>query len=160
EDGERFGIEILDAACPHYRTDTRRKVCARRRCTASFLMYNSHRQFIKSSTEKGGRMVRAAIIIFSACVLTASLLAGQPATVGDPLPVLTAEQLAAFEYGKDEFTQVESVAEGLGPVFNEASCAACHTTPSNGAIGGTNDRFETRFGRIINGTFDPMMEFG
>ena len=64
---------------------------------------------------------------------------------GDPLQGLSASDLARFEAGQDEFTDVETVADGLGPVFNEASCAACHVGP-NGAIGGTNQRLETRFG--------------
>src|SRR5262249_11170358 len=43
-----------------------------------------------------------------------------------------------------------------GPVFNEASCAACHSAP----VGGTNGRAETRFGRVVQGTFDPLAELG
>jgi CxxC motif-containing protein (DUF1111 family) len=54
------------------------------------------------------------------------------------------------------FTNVEGVADGLGPVFNEASCATCHTAP----VGGTAGRLETRFGRTLNGVFDPMTSVG
>jgi CxxC motif-containing protein (DUF1111 family) len=92
-----------------------------------------------------------------AVLLSAAALA---ADFGDPLPGLTAEEVTAFEDGKEDFTEVETVAEGLGPVFNEASCVACHTGP-NGAIGGTNQRLETRFGRYkFDGTFDPLTALG
>src|SRR5262249_55021875 len=72
---------------------------------------------------------------------------------------LTDAQLSDFHDGRTEFQQVETVSDGLGPVFNEASCAACHTGPGT-TVGGTNGRLETRFGRLTNGTFDPMTEFG
>lgn len=79
---------------------------------------------------------------------------------GDPLPGLTAAELARFEAGRAAFIQTEDAAEGLGPVFNEASCAACHAGP-DGAVGGTNQRLETRFGKVdASGNFDPMVANG
>ena len=74
------------------------------------------------------------------------------AALGDALPGLTADQLAAFDAGKDEFEEEEEVDKGLGPVFNEAGCAVCHAGP----VGGTTGRVETRFGRKGNGPFDPL----
>jgi len=64
---------------------------------------------------------------------------------GDPLAGLGAADQARFEAGLVEFSGLETVEEGLGPVFNEAGCIVCHTGP-NGAVGGTNQRLETRFG--------------
>src|SRR2546426_6179170 len=82
------------------------------------------------------------------------------ADFGDPLPGLTAEELAKFEAGKTEFSKAEEPDEGLGPVFNEAACVTCHTGPGT-AVGGTTQRMETRFGRLRDdGTFDPMPELG
>jgi CxxC motif-containing protein (DUF1111 family) len=86
--------------------------------------------------------------------------AGTPtkAAFGDPLPGLTAEELALFEEGKVHFQQEEEIDEGVGPVFNEASCVACHIGP---AVGGTNGRLETRFGRHAkDGGFDPLASEG
>src|SRR4051794_11010496 len=37
---------------------------------------------------------------------------------GDPLPGLSAEQLADFEAGREEFESIETAAGGLGPIFN------------------------------------------
>ena len=94
------------------------------------------------------------------CMGAVLLSAAALADFGDPLPGLSAEEVAAFEDGKADFTEVETVADGLGPVFNEASCVACHTGPK-GAIGGTNQRLETRFGRYkFDGTFDPLAALG
>ena len=80
------------------------------------------------------------------------------AGLGDPLPGLTPAQQGLFNDGRDAFSEVEEVADGLGPVFNDASCAACHTT--TGAIGGNTTRVETRFGTITNNAFNPLANLG
>lgn len=54
---------------------------------------------------------------------------------GDPLPGLTAEELARFEAGKAAFSRVFLAEEGLGPVYNENTCNACHSTPGIGGMG-------------------------
>jgi CxxC motif-containing protein (DUF1111 family) len=83
---------------------------------------------------------------------------------GDPLPGLTAAQQAAFQSGKEAFVTVETADEGLGPIFNESSCAACHVGPAGttamGAIGGTTERVETRFGKSSGGVFNPLVNEG
>src|SRR5438128_934875 len=97
----------------------------------------------------------------ASCCLGAVLLsAAAVADFGDPLPGLAPDDADRFEAGKVEFSAAESVEEGLGPVFNEASCVACHRGPGD-AVGGTNQRLETRFGRYrTDGTFDPLTELG
>jgi CxxC motif-containing protein (DUF1111 family) len=82
----------------------------------------------------------------------------QPA-LGDPVDGLTASELARFQSGQTQFQKVETVADGLGPVFNEASCVACHQGPAS-AVGGSNGRLVTRFGRVENGVFDPLASLG
>jgi di-heme oxidoreductase (putative peroxidase) len=77
-------------------------------------------------------------------------------TLGGPLDGLDAGLLARFNAGRDEFMDEDDEEEGLGPVFNEASCASCHDAP----VGGTTGRVETRFGRTANGQFDPMEQQG
>ena len=76
---------------------------------------------------------------------------------GDPLQGLTAAQLAAFNDGLTEFSSVEGPEDGLGPIFNGTSCAQCHSVP---ATGGSSTVTVTRFGRMVNGVFDPMTEKG
>jgi CxxC motif-containing protein (DUF1111 family) len=80
-----------------------------------------------------------------------------PPGVGDPLPNVTSAELNRFLAGKTAFESPEGVADGLGPVFNENACAVCHNV---GATGGGGTRLETRFGRLVNGQFDPMGSFG
>ena len=86
---------------------------------------------------------------------TFDLSSGGPA-LGEPLANLTPDELARFDAGLEEFLEEEEIDEGLGPVFNEAGCAVCHNNP----VGGTTGRTETRFGRLVDGAFDPMAAFG
>jgi CxxC motif-containing protein (DUF1111 family) len=50
----------------------------------------------------------------------------------------------------------EDVPGGLGPVFNDTACASCH---NQAAIGGGNDRLETRYGQVIDGVFNSLTQF-
>src|SRR5438094_5437745 len=103
---------------------------------------------------------RFAAVLGLALILVVTTVAGSSTSslFGDPLPELSDRELALFEAGIDEFQEVETVENGLGPVFNEASCASCHSDP---VVGGGSNRLETRFGRLKpDGSFDPMVEFG
>jgi len=83
-----------------------------------------------------------------------SLHQSMQAQAGEPLPGLSQDLLARFAAGKQEFEDDETPEDGLGPVFNDTSCARCHTDP---AIGGGSSLLETRFGaRRADGTFDPL----
>ena len=85
------------------------------------------------------------------------LAADDSPAFGEPLPGLTTEEHQAFEIGLEDFLEVETVEDGLGPVFNERSCAACHSVP---AIGGDSTVIETRFGTHTNEQFDPLLSGG
>src|ERR1051325_2596706 len=85
---------------------------------------------------------------------------GQPQATpnaGDGAAGANAQERAAFADGLEDFNEVEEIADVLGPVFNDRSCAACHTTP---ATGGGSRRTVTRFGQRINGVFDPLASLG
>lgn len=64
---------------------------------------------------------------------------------GDPLPGLRAEELVRFRAGAVHFDRVFRPAEGLGPLFNENQCSACHTDPASGGGGGVFVVKATRF---------------
>jgi CxxC motif-containing protein (DUF1111 family) len=81
----------------------------------------------------------------------------QPGFLGDALAGLSAAQLALFTGGRGEFEAVETVEGGLGPIFNGSSCAGCH---SAGGVGGASANTVTRFGRVVNGRFDPLDALG
>ena len=57
---------------------------------------------------------------------------GGAADAGGPLPGLTANQLAFFNQGKDDFEEVEEVADGLGPTMYLDGCGGCHAQPATG----------------------------
>lgn len=88
--------------------------------------------------------------------LTVSMIQAQrrPLRPGDPLPGITAAEFELFRMGLDDFLEVESAEEGLGPAFNGTSCAACHNTPG---IGGIAPIAEIRAGgRGPAGEFVPL----
>ncbi|NDD30800.1 MAG: hypothetical protein EB084_21295 [Proteobacteria bacterium] len=78
------------------------------------------------------------------------------AAVGQPLDGITATQRKQHLDGATHFTTVETVPR-LGPLFNGRSCAECHTAPT---VGGGGSQRVTRFGRVVNGVFDPMTAQG
>jgi CxxC motif-containing protein (DUF1111 family) len=57
----------------------------------------------------------------------------------------------------EAFAAVEGIGDGVGPIFNESACGNCHT---NGAMGGAGEQIERRFGRFVNGAFDPLANRG
>ena len=59
---------------------------------------------------------------------------GEPG-LGGPTPGLTANQVAFFEQGLEDFAEEEGVGDGLGPRFNADGCGTCHAQP---AVGGTS----------------------
>jgi CxxC motif-containing protein (DUF1111 family) len=102
-------------------------------------------------------VVGAAVFALGLAALLRSAIADNPPSFGEPLPNLTAAELAMFDVGKDDFEEVETPADGLGPVFNNTSCAACHSSP---AVGGDSNILETRFGRRDHQKFDAMESSG
>jgi CxxC motif-containing protein (DUF1111 family) len=58
--------------------------------------------------------------------------------LGDPLPYLTSNQLARFTQGKAVFSRDFTTGTGLGPFFNNTSCAQCHEDPVTGGAGAFN----------------------
>jgi CxxC motif-containing protein (DUF1111 family) len=74
-----------------------------------------------------------------------------------PLRGLSEEELARFNRGFGLFARPVTVEEGLGPVFNDVSCGACHFAPP---FGDANLRFEVRFGLVVGGAFDPLTDLG
>src|ERR671918_1137943 len=55
-----------------------------------------------------------------------------------------------FENDKVIFDEIEVIEEGLGPVYNDRACGACHQNPVTGAI---SQIMELRAGHTENNTF-------
>jgi CxxC motif-containing protein (DUF1111 family) len=78
--------------------------------------------------------------------------------LGQPMRGLHPLDVIRFDLGRLEFEEVETAEAGLGPIFNETSCLACH---DQAAPGGAGAELVTRIGRIAaDGTFDPLVQFG
>lgn len=80
----------------------------------------------------------------------------------DPLPGLTEAQRQLFELGRAEFTREMLPRDGLGPVFTERSCVACHAL---GGIGGADalddaNHLVRRFATLTAGAYDPLAALG
>jgi CxxC motif-containing protein (DUF1111 family) len=60
---------------------------------------------------------------------------GGPPGAGGPIGGLTAAEQAFFTAAQARFQVIETVPAGLGPGFNEISCASCHIAP---AVGGAS----------------------
>jgi CxxC motif-containing protein (DUF1111 family) len=97
--------------------------------------------------------------LFGSAIAALALLtmgSGSQPKFGDPLQGLTTADRARFQAGKAAFELEFTPRAGLGPVFNNTSCAKCH---DQGAIGGGSDTLETRYGQVINGVFNSLTQF-
>ena len=95
----------------------------------------------RSANRPAVAVLLLAALALTGAILTAQLRAQLP---GEPLPGVTPAEFEEFRLGLDDFLEVESAEEGLGPAFNGTSCAACHNVP---AIGGAGTIAEVRAGR-------------
>jgi CxxC motif-containing protein (DUF1111 family) len=88
------------------------------------------------------KALRYVRVVIGSIVLSVALVNSQAVQKpGDPLPGITPVEFTEFRLGLDDFTEVETAEEGLGPAFNATSCAVCHNVP---AIGGGSLILETR----------------
>lgn len=72
----------------------------------------------------------AALVVFGVVLVAQS--SGLP---GEPLAGITPVEFEEFRLGQDDFLEVETTDEGLGPAFNGTSCAVCHSVPAVGGSG-------------------------
>ena len=67
----------------------------------------------------------------------------RPVLPGSPLRGMTPTEFERFRLGREDFLEVETAEEGLGPAYNGTSCGSCHSTP---AVGGISTISEIRAG--------------
>ena len=88
-----------------------------------------------------------------------ALLPSAPAddqVLDGPIEGLTGAQAAIFAEGDEEFNRTFSAGEGAGPMFVASACGSCHVGDGKG-----HPVFNlTRFGRMVDGAFDPMRAQG
>lgn len=98
------------------------------------------------------------IVAVAACdVLTTEAPAGGDVFDG-PLAGLSGPELAAFVRGDAEFGQPFSPSTGLGPVFNDVSCAACHSGDGRGALRNALKRIGTEADGFLASLGGPQIQ--
>jgi CxxC motif-containing protein (DUF1111 family) len=95
------------------------------------------------------RGITLGVVAWLLSVVVHVSLAGQtPTPPGAPLPGLTPREFTEFRMGLDDFLEVETAEDGLGPAYNGTSCAVCHSIP---AIGGGAVMVEVRAAYSVDG---------
>ena len=74
------------------------------------------------------------------------------------MPGLTAAELAAFVRGDEEFGRRFAPATGLGPIFNDASCAACHSGDGRGRLENALQRIGSHADDFLRGVGGPQIQ--
>jgi len=77
---------------------------------------------------------------------------------GDPVAGLTSRELSQFRAGEQQFRRLFALDQGLGPLFNETGCGACHFVPVAGGNGVTAEFLATA--QLPDGTCDPLVASG
>ena len=103
------------------------------------------------------KAARPVLILSSYLVLVFALSFDTPAVArgggraqfGKALDGLNMDERKVFRDAKEEFEAAEDAGGGLGPIFNEVSCVACHSVP---AVGGSSPISEPRAQRVDGGT--------
>jgi CxxC motif-containing protein (DUF1111 family) len=89
------------------------------------------------------RVVVGAAVVWVALFAVHATGQTQTSQSGGPLTGITPTEFSEFRLGLDDFTEVETAEEGLGPAYNGTSCAVCHNVPT---IGGGGVILELRAG--------------
>jgi CxxC motif-containing protein (DUF1111 family) len=130
---------------------------------------------MKRTTLSFGNVVLSGTLVAMGGLIVSALIPGgksaqagddnnvAPYAIGAPLPGLDPSLVQLFEDGKKSFTHSFTPAEGLGPVFNAASCVTCHAAGGTGGgdpVGVGSPFNVTRFAYINDGVFDPIRDLG
>ena len=107
------------------------------------------------------RLLHFASLAF-ASVVGCGDLATEAAPDGDAfdtaLPGLTADELAAFVRGDAEFERRFAPSTGLGPIFNNVSCASCHSADGRGRLANSLQRIGTSDDDMLRAVGGPQIQ--
>jgi CxxC motif-containing protein (DUF1111 family) len=79
-------------------------------------------------------------LLLAACSDLLTVVPDAGDVLDGPLEGLSPTELAAFVRGDQEFGRRFAPAEGLGPIFNDVSCASCHSGDGRGRPGNALSR--------------------
>src|SRR5215207_10228123 len=109
------------------------------------------------------RLVAPALYLSVLCFSwgCADLITDAP-TDGDvfdaPVPGLTAGELTAFVRGDAEFERRFAPSTGLGPIFNNVSCASCHSGDGRGRLSNSLQRIGTAANDMLRPLGGPQIQ--
>ncbi|HEX3112099.1 MAG TPA: di-heme oxidoredictase family protein, partial [Candidatus Eisenbacteria bacterium] len=86
-----------------------------------------------------GLVLAALVIVGCSNLLTTEPSPGE--RFDQPLSGLSNGELGDFQDGHTQFRKAFTINEGLGPIFNNVSCASCHSGDGRGVTGNTLTRF-------------------
>jgi CxxC motif-containing protein (DUF1111 family) len=111
-------------------------------------------------TRRWRRVVGAsALLIFSGACADLLTEAPESADLFDaPVEGLSASELAAFSRGDAEFARRFSPATGLGPIFNDASCASCHSGDGRGRLENALQRIGSPDDNMLRAVGGPQIQ--
>jgi CxxC motif-containing protein (DUF1111 family) len=75
-----------------------------------------------------------------------------------PVEGLTSSELAAFARGDAEFERRFAPSTGLGPIFNNASCASCHSGDGRGFLDNALQRIGSESDDFLRGVGGPQIQ--
>jgi len=115
-------------------------------------------------------LVRCSVIALAVIVTTASfwILNQTPSTIvnaqnglGGPLSGLTPLETNMFNQGFNPFNKFWDPEQGIGPVFTQKNCTACHASPVPGGGSPGNTKKDTLFATVnTDGSFNPLTSEG
>ena len=108
-------------------------------------------------------MKSALLVVCTTMVLLAQVDPGVrpgPAGAGTPIEGMTGGEQDFFNnHGIPQFSEVETVADGLGPRFNLNSCAGCHAQPAaGGSSPATNPQVSSASSIAPGNTVPPFLK--
>ena len=74
------------------------------------------------------------------------------------LPGLTPDELAAFVRGDGEFARRFAPSSGLGPIFNNVSCASCHSGDGRGRLSNALQRIGSSDDDLLRAVGGPQIQ--
>ena len=105
-------------------------------------------------------LVAAAIcgVVLGACDHLATEAPPDGDVFDGPVEGLTTAELAAFARGDAEFERRFAPSTGLGPIFNNASCASCHSGDGRGFLDNALQRIGSESDDFLRGVGGPQIQ--
>ncbi|HUQ83326.1 MAG TPA: di-heme oxidoredictase family protein [Gemmatimonadaceae bacterium] len=104
------------------------------------------------------RLLAVALGAITACSDLATETPADGDALDTALPGLTASERAAFVRGDGEFERRFAPITGLGPIFNNVSCASCHSADGRGRLSNSLQRIGTSSDDLLRAVGGPQIQ--